>query len=568
MSVNYYPINEELARRANEMNSYFDYVEGSATAEYRRAVDQAVSIAEQQKRKVDPIHHKRIDRLLDTYARRLAENINRSNEIATRVPSILVAGGSNFPVRKKEKQNRAADANMEEWQQIQDLLDKIRGTGKGGISADDPEAVQKLKVKLKGLEQDQEKMKAVNAYYRKNKTLDGCPLLSQGEIEELKAAMARNWRANPKPYESFALTNNSAVIRQTKKRIEELSQKAETEYEGWAFEGGEVKMDRQANRLRVFFDEKPDRDTCCAMRHSGFKWAPSVGAWQRQLNDNAIYAAKHLDCLRPLSVEQPAQAPEQAEPVQEPAQGSGWGFYIVADLKTWADNAVDRSELEHFPSFEAAKARFDELRSAPYNSEAAEPGPDGQPPARLTLGLESADGMSAADILHVRQGRNYLVSDFVRMEQLRDDPAVMDILSRVSCEIGFDLVRVWEQLDGCRQAVSTVPFAEWDNPYFPSNTPGRFAARYYDFMHQCYPLQKDDGLRHAWIEQTVQYIKFEGKRGTEQLAKAVAGLAEGLPDNAAVQEAAVALIGELGRYQRQDDQPVPQKKPRHRSQER
>ena len=142
--------------------------------------------------------------------------------------------------------------------------------------------------------------------------------------------------------------------------------KKEVEFEGWAFEGGVVKMDVQANRLQVFFDEKPDRDTCSAMRHGGFRWAPSVGAWQRQLTDNAIYAAKHLDCLRPLSVEQPV--PEQAGSVLEPAQNAvaGWGFYIIADLKTWADNAAERSELEHFPSFEAAKARFDELRGAPY----------------------------------------------------------------------------------------------------------------------------------------------------------------------------------------------------------
>jgi len=303
---------------------------------------------------------------------------------------------------------------MKEWQQIRGLLDKIRGTGKGGISADDPEAVQKLKLKLAGLEKEQKRMKAVNAYYRKHKTLDGCPQLIPDEVERRKAAMARDWHPEPKPYPSFHLTNNSAVIRQTKKRIDELSQKAETEYEGWAFEGGEVRMDRQANRLQVFFDEKPDRDTCSAMRHGGFRWAPSVGAWQRQLTDNAIYAAKHLDCLRPLSM-------EQLEPVQEPAQesGSGWGFYIIADLKTWADNAENRSPLEHFPSFEAAKARFDELRSEPYNNEAAEPSLDGQPPARLTLGLESADGMSATDILHVRQEENYQGSSIRPMSRLR-----------------------------------------------------------------------------------------------------------------------------------------------------
>lgn len=253
------------------MNSLFSYVPGKATQSYRTEVDKAAALAERQKQQVAPMYHEKIDSLLDTYARKLAENINRRNEIAARVPSILIAGGSNFPVRKKEKQSWADDAAMAEWRQIQGLLDKIRGTGRGGISADDPEAVRKLKLKLAGLEQDQEKMKAVNAYYRRHKTLEGCHELSAEEVEKLKASMARNWRADPKPYESYALTNNNAVIRQTKKRIEELSAKAETEYEGWAFEGGEVRMDRENNRLQVFFHEKPDRDTCSAMRHSGFK---------------------------------------------------------------------------------------------------------------------------------------------------------------------------------------------------------------------------------------------------------------------------------------------------------
>ena len=169
---------------------------------------------------------------------------------------------------------------MAEWRKIQGLLDKIRGAGTAGISADDPEAVQKLQMKLKQLEQKQEKMKAVNAYYRENKTLAGCPQLSAEDIEKLKAGMARDWRAVPKPYESYVLTNNNAVIRQTKARIAELTRRAETDYQGWDFRGGAVKMDRENNRLRVFFHEKPDRETCLAMRHSGFKWAPSVGAWQ------------------------------------------------------------------------------------------------------------------------------------------------------------------------------------------------------------------------------------------------------------------------------------------------
>ena len=98
----YYPINETTARRAKEMNSYFNYEPGSATAAYRQEVDKAAAIAEAQKARVDPMYHEKIDRLLDTYARKLAENINQSYAIGARCPSILTAGSSNFPVRKKE----------------------------------------------------------------------------------------------------------------------------------------------------------------------------------------------------------------------------------------------------------------------------------------------------------------------------------------------------------------------------------------------------------------------------------------------------------------------------------
>ena len=155
-AATYYTINEAAARRAKEMNSYSDYRQGSATAEYRQYVDEDVQLAERQKAWVDPMYHEKIDSLLDTYARKLAANMNKGYEIDARVPSILIAGGSNFPTRKKEKQNAARDTNYREWQEIQGLLDKIRSTGLGGISADDPNAVEKLEKKLAGLPYRQE----------------------------------------------------------------------------------------------------------------------------------------------------------------------------------------------------------------------------------------------------------------------------------------------------------------------------------------------------------------------------------------------------------------------------
>ena len=145
--VRYYPINEASAKRAKEMNSFAGYTPGSATLEYKSLVDQAAEIAENQKKRVDPSFHDKIDALLDTYSKRLAANMNNGFAIDARVPSVLIAGGSNFPTQKKEKQNAARDKNYGEWKDIQGLLEKIRSTGMGGISADDPDAVKKTECK-------------------------------------------------------------------------------------------------------------------------------------------------------------------------------------------------------------------------------------------------------------------------------------------------------------------------------------------------------------------------------------------------------------------------------------
>ena len=308
----YYTINEGAARRANDANSFYDYKPGSATAEYRSMVDKAVEIGERQKKRVDPMYHEKIDSLVDTYARKLAENMNSSFSIEARVPSILIAGGSNFPVRKKEKQNAARDRNMEEWNDIQGLLDKIRSTGMGGISADDPQAVQKLEAKLEKLQAAQDTMKAVNAYYRKHKTLDGCPNLSAERIEKMKGEMSAQWHIEDKPYPSWALSNNSAEIRRVKGRIAELTRKQETAYAGWEFDGGTVEANREDNRLQIFFEEKPDEKTRETLKENGFRWSPKAGAWQRQLNDNAIYVADRLSCIRPLSGKSPVEIQKEA----------------------------------------------------------------------------------------------------------------------------------------------------------------------------------------------------------------------------------------------------------------
>ena len=298
--MSYHTINEEAARRANDMNSFRDYKAGSATAEYRRMVDAATELAERQKQRVDPMYHEKIDRLLETYCRKLAENMNASYSIEARCPSILISGGGNFPVRKKEKQNAARDRNLEEWNYIQGLLDKIRSVGTGGISSDDPQAVEKLEAKLAALEKHQEMMKAANAAIRMKDPAKGDAKLAElGYTPEDIAKLREPDFCGRIGYPAYALQNNNATIRRIRGRIAELKKRTESTPEGWEFDGGRVVVNTTENRLQVIFDGKPDADVRTELKGEGFRWAPSQGAWQRQLTDNAMRAARRLKCIAP-----------------------------------------------------------------------------------------------------------------------------------------------------------------------------------------------------------------------------------------------------------------------------
>lgn len=328
----YYPINDDAARRAKQANSFDDYINGSATKEYRQNVDKAKEIADFQKTQVDPIYYEKIDHALDTYARKLAQNMNKRFEIDSRVPSVMVVGAGNFPIRQKEKQNIAREKNWEEWKDISEIPDKIRTIGMGGIQSSEPNALEKLEQKVAELEKSQETMKQVNAYYRKNKTLDDCPYLSNEQLDELKAEMTKSWHGTV-PFQSFALSNNNAEIKRIKSRIEDLKKAKDGHFVGWKFFGGKVEANSKEMRLQIFFDEKPDAIKREELKKAGFRWSPIVGSWQRQLNNNAIYAADGVKFIQPMNGESPSNLQRRVRAEQESADKTSAARMLTVKLK-------------------------------------------------------------------------------------------------------------------------------------------------------------------------------------------------------------------------------------------
>lgn len=293
----YYEINETAARQAREMWSFSEYEHGSKTAEYRAQVDRCYAEVD----KLPDDLKEKGDAMADRYARRLADWYNKQFRIEMMCPSVMISGGSNFPVRKKEKQNAAQDRHYQLYDEIQKIPERIGCLLRGAniIKSGDEDALEKLQNKVEKLEALQAEMKAVNAYYRKNKTLKGYKDYTDEKAAELDEAIKSSMYGVPFP--PYELTSNNAKIKNTKARIaqiERLKEAAETaeeqpkdEYNTDLFK---VVENAEIMRLQLFFDGKPDADTRAVLKKNGFKWSPSNMAWQRQLTDNAKYALKKI----------------------------------------------------------------------------------------------------------------------------------------------------------------------------------------------------------------------------------------------------------------------------------
>ena len=119
--------------------------------------------------------------------------------------------------------------------------EKAKSVGRAGISADDANAIAKLAQKYKSGVDSAEKRRIID-----------------------RVISIHSARTSTKPA-------------------------SETSEHGFSIERNQDK-----NRLQLKFDGKPDENTRKVLKSNGFRWAPSEGAWQRQLTGNAEYSLKRV----------------------------------------------------------------------------------------------------------------------------------------------------------------------------------------------------------------------------------------------------------------------------------
>lgn len=288
----YFPINEGAARAAHNMMSMRDYSEGSTTRGYQSEVDKAYDLADKVAEK-RPEEAERAYRLAERYSKKMAEYYNKESSIGMMCPSVLISGAGNFPVKKKEKQVAAWDRNRQFYTEVQAILGKIENIlyGREIIKSDDERAIEKLEEKLEDMKNAQERMKAANKAIRLKDTEAGDDLLREmGYSEEAIKNLREPDFCGRVGYPSFELTNNNANIRRVEERIKSLKAAKERGSSEQEYKTFKVVENTEAMRYQIIFDGKPEEEIRTLLKSNGFKWAPSQGAWQRQITGNGKWA--------------------------------------------------------------------------------------------------------------------------------------------------------------------------------------------------------------------------------------------------------------------------------------
>ena len=157
------------------------------------------------------------------------------------------------------------------------------------------ETIEKLQDKVDGLREDQERMKQANKAIRmKDKEKGDATLHDMGYTDEQIAQLREPDFCGRIGFPDYMLTNNNANIRRLEGRIKSLQKtksQGTQESENKFFK---VKENVEAMRIQLFFEGKPEPEVRDILKSNGFRWAPSVGAWQRQLNNNGKYAVERV----------------------------------------------------------------------------------------------------------------------------------------------------------------------------------------------------------------------------------------------------------------------------------
>lgn len=153
------------------------------------------------------------------------------------------------------------------------------------IFSDDADAIEQLTAKIANLTSERDRMKKINAAWRKAgkpgpDNVEGWRMVADHPAVQMNVNDLADVRHrirlcpyNPAPFPSYSLTNLGGTISNAKKRIahikHERAQTAKAEEAG----GTLIELTTDGTHARITFDEYPGRNVVDALKRAGFYWS-------------------------------------------------------------------------------------------------------------------------------------------------------------------------------------------------------------------------------------------------------------------------------------------------------
>ncbi|HEX6939369.1 MAG TPA: hypothetical protein VF158_08150 [Longimicrobiales bacterium] len=312
-------IDFDMARRAHEGSSMSPerraHQEQQAYVEHIQSVyDQLAPLAktDEQKR----ILAVELEQYRDGYLRRVRDVL----AARSRTLNPMVTGRANFPTARNQKALATEQRRVEELrdftERAQSAIRKKLRPGSGPISSDDPSAPETLRKKIAEREAMQERMKAANRIVRRKNLSDAekraLMISDAGLSERLADAALKPDDFGRVGFPDFMLRNNLSEIKRLRGRLESIEASRADDTAETPFDGGTIIDNVESNRLQIVFDGKPDEAMRAKLKARGFRWAPSVGAWQRQRSPAANQAVREILGVRVGEAPAPRSEPTPA----------------------------------------------------------------------------------------------------------------------------------------------------------------------------------------------------------------------------------------------------------------
>lgn len=195
---------------------------------------------------------------------------------------------------------------------------RAASVGTAGISADNPSAIELLETKIDGMKDRRDALKRAGKAWSDLKitSMDDekgirswvNAAIAGGLEKEDAANLLRGAALDPLkrgPIPPYIVNNIGSAIRSAQRRLLSLKEEAEKAgsigdtrqvFESPVYGRGEAVWSRSENRFQLFFDSKPGDEERRVLKSFGFRWAQSLGCWQRMLSSGGAeaYASRLL----------------------------------------------------------------------------------------------------------------------------------------------------------------------------------------------------------------------------------------------------------------------------------